>query len=81
MAVSAASLALDELLKTDEQAAKVLRAELHRTMLWRYSNGERKPVAHTAALIERLSGGKVPANGWEDIEFPSEAAPPTGSAA
>lgn len=38
--------------------------QIHRTMLWRFVSGDRKPDLETALKIQRLTGGKVPADGW-----------------
>ena len=72
MGPSVSSRALDALLSDSESAEaeaidKAVKAgTIHRTALWRYRNGTRKPDAEGVALLERLSRGKVPANGWED---------------
>ncbi len=72
MGPSVSSRALDALLDDTEspEAAAINKAvksgTLHRTALWRYRNGTRKPDAEGVAILDRLSHGKVPANGWED---------------
>jgi hypothetical protein len=70
---SLSSRALDALLDEDTPEAKEIKAAfaapggVHRTVLWRYRKGYGKPDAETVAKIERVTGGRVPANGWEDI--------------
>lgn len=67
MASSSSSRALDELLELGGAEAEAIKSsDIHRTVLWRYRKGRGKPDAETVALLERLSSGKVPANGWED---------------
>lgn len=70
---SHSSVALDELFNEGTEEAKAMKAELegkaaHRTVLWRYRKGLSKPDAETVAVIERITHGRVPANGWESID-------------
>lgn len=37
---------------------------IHRTVLWNFKTGRRKPDAVNARLLEEVSNGEVPANGW-----------------
>jgi hypothetical protein len=37
---------------------------LHRTVLWNFKTGRRKPDAVSAKLLEDVTEGRVPANGW-----------------
>lgn len=77
MALSNSAIALHRLLEEKTPETEALTARYHRTALWRYRKGDRKPDVETAAEIERISGGRVPANGWEDIKgepVPSERA-------
>lgn len=79
MDISLSSLELEAIFESedpaDEALAKAITEELnpkgkpafHRTDLWRYRTGRGKPSADSIALLERLTGGRVPANGWEDI--------------
>ncbi len=65
---SLSSRALDALLNSPE--AKALndafkREDIHRTVIWRYRNGLGKPEAANIAKIHRITGGRVPASGWE----------------
>lgn len=48
------------------------KTAFHRTDLWRYRTGKGKPSADSIALLERLTGGRVPANGWEDLPSVSD---------
>ena len=67
MAASQSSRALDALLDEGGTEAEAIKSSaIHRTVLWRYRKGKGKPDAETVALLERLSAGRVPANGWED---------------
>ena len=71
MGPSVSSRSLDTLLdgggpEADAIKEAVKAGDIHRTALWRYRKGTRKPDADGVALLERLSCGKVPANGWED---------------
>lgn len=68
---SDSSRALDALLNDGSDFAKAVAdaftaEKIHRTVVWRYRNGKGKPDADTIAKIERITGGRVPANGWED---------------
>jgi hypothetical protein len=68
MAESQSSRALDALLNRGGPAAEAIKtSSIHRTMLWRYRTGRGKPDAKSIALLEQLSGGEVPGNGWIDI--------------
>ena len=80
MAASRSSKALDHLLDVGGPEAESIKSEsgIHRTVLWRYRTGKGKPDADTVAILDRLTGGKVPANGWED-ESPSDAGQPKSS--
>lgn len=65
---SRSSIALDTLLDIGGEKAEAIRkSTIHRTVLWRYRTGLGKPDVESAALLERLSGGEVAANGWEDL--------------
>lgn len=71
MGPSASSRSLDTLLDEGGPEAEAIKdavkaGSIHRTALWRYRKGTRKPDADGVALLDRLSGGKVAANGWED---------------
>jgi hypothetical protein len=73
---SPSSRALDALLDSEEGDAlkEAFRLEnFHRTVLWRYRTGRGKPEVGGAAKIERITDGRVPANGWETI-VPAESA-------
>jgi len=74
MGLSAASRALDELLNRGGDDAQQIRDKVDRMQLWRYRHGKGKPSAETAAKLEELSGGTVPANGWVDSEESGSAA-------
>lgn len=37
---------------------------LHRTVLWNFKTGRRRPDSVSAKLLEDVTGGRVPANGW-----------------
>ncbi len=66
MAISRSSRDLDSLLDEGGSEADAIKGSIHRTVLWRYRKGKGKPDADTVALLERLSSGRVQANGWED---------------
>lgn len=67
MAHSQSSRALDALLRRGGEDADAIRAsQIHAPNLSRFRNGHTKPSIVTAILLERLSSGEVPANGWED---------------
>lgn len=79
--------ALAAVLSEDKGPALRLRTEpvkeggqpIHRTKLWVYSTGRGKPNVETAAFIERVTDGRVKANGWtSDTDLPAE---PGGAAA
>jgi len=63
MRISRAALALDKVLKDKEIAARLTK-RVHRTALWRYRRGMRLPSVSTAATIEQLTDGAVPATEW-----------------
>lgn len=50
----------------DEQGemASAIERSIHRTALWRYRTGRRRPDAETIALLHRLSDGRIAAHGW-----------------
>jgi hypothetical protein len=77
MAESKSSIALDALLKAGGPEAEAISDEatskIHRTQVWKYRTGRRKPDAETIARLERLSEGRVPANGWEDLSVEQAA--------
>ncbi len=64
--MSQSAEALEALLKVDGPEAEAIRARVHRTALWRYLQGRRRPDLRTATLLEELSSGKVRAAGWSD---------------
>jgi hypothetical protein len=82
MASSSSSRALDDLLERGGSEAEAIKGSgIHRTVLWRYRKGKGKPDAETVALLERLSSGCVPANGWEDDPPVADHDPKNPSAA
>jgi hypothetical protein len=73
MGVSRSSQALDALLKEENSPEAQAISDpkisgIHRTVLWRYRTGRRKPDLVPAAKLEKLSNGRVPITGWEDID-------------
>jgi hypothetical protein len=42
----------------------LLEPAIHRTDTYRWARGATTPNAERAALVERVTGGKVPANAW-----------------
>jgi hypothetical protein len=72
------SRALDELLDTDGPESEAIRARFHRTMLWRYRTGRRKPDIETAKTLAELSGGRVPMNGWVSADADATELLPSG---
>ena len=79
--MSTSSRALDALLEEGGELAETIGDVAHRTVLWRYRKGKGKPDAETIARLERASGGRVPANGWEDDHASSPVASPGSKAA
>lgn len=80
MAHSVSSRALDVLLEQGGEVAEAIKeSKIHRTQLWKYRTGKRKPEADTIAILDRLSGGAVPANGWEDLPEDEQTPPRTES--
>lgn len=67
MAESKSSRALDTLLEEGGEVAERVKQSIERTTLWRYRNGKAMPPADSAAELERLTDGEVPANGWEAL--------------
>lgn len=75
MSQSLSSRALDELLNEGGDAADAVKGSgIHRTLLHRYRTGKGKPDAETVAKLDRVSGGRVPANGWEDTADETQGA-------
>lgn len=68
MAHSRSSLALHQLLDEQCPQTEALRRKFHRTVLHRLRMGKNKPNVTHASVIEELTDGRVPANGWRDIE-------------
>lgn len=64
--MSPSAAALEALLAQDGPEAAAIRGRVHRTALWRYLQGRRRPDLRTATLLEELSQGKVRAAGWSD---------------
>jgi len=63
---SLSSRALHEELKAEGAVARMSEATgIHRTQLWRYATGRRKPNAEQIAKLHRATGGRVAADGWE----------------
>jgi hypothetical protein len=85
---SPAQRELADVLAENKETAERLRTEpvkagekpIHRTKLWVYSTGRGKPNVETAAFIERVTDGRVKANGWETDRKVDESEP-HGSAA
>jgi hypothetical protein len=67
MAMSNSALALHRFLEEKTPEAKAVRDKYHYTALWRYRTGQRKPGVEIAADLERMTNGRVPANGWENL--------------
>jgi hypothetical protein len=69
------SEALDAVLNKGGADAEQIRDKFHRTMLWRLRSGKRSPELQTAVDIEKITGGKVTAEGWTlKIECAPESA-------
>jgi hypothetical protein len=66
--MSRSARALAEVLDEGGEEAVAIKAAIHRTMLWRFAAGKRKPEAETLAKMHQLSGGRVAADGWTDEE-------------
>lgn len=83
MGPSAASRALDEILEEGGELAERVKKEsgMHRTRLHTYRKGKGKPDADGIAKLHRITGGRIPADGWEDDPPLSERNPTPGSKA
>lgn len=66
--LSPSAIALAEILKDDPETVRRLADRIHRTMLWRYSTGRRLPDLARAVALHRLTGGRVPVDGWTEVE-------------
>jgi hypothetical protein len=73
------AVALAELLEREPERFRGIG--IHRTMLWNFKTGRRKPDAVNAKLLEDASEGRVPANGWATQAELEERAKPTTDAA
>ena len=60
--LSPSALALAELLDSEPDTFRGIG--LHRTVLWNFRTGRRKPDARSIAILDRITGGRVAANGW-----------------
>ena len=56
--------ALDAIMAAPSTVASAIRRAVDSAQLSRYRRGQRAPDAETAAMLERLSHGAVPASGW-----------------
>ena len=56
------AVALADLLEKEPGVFKA--TGIHRTALWKFKTGKRKPDSVSAAILEEVSGGRVPASGW-----------------
>lgn len=70
------AVALAEVLAEGGPDALAIRAAVHRTMLWKYTKGLRRPGAESSAKIDKASRGRVPAAGWGKVE---QATSPAGA--
>lgn len=52
------------LLDEDGDAARKIRQSIHRTQLWKYTSGKRRPDVDGAYQIEQLTDGRVLASDW-----------------
>jgi hypothetical protein len=68
-----ASRALDELLEAGGALAETVKEKYERTTLWRWRNGHSTPLANDASDLDKLTKGRVPADGWS---AEGETAPP-----
>jgi hypothetical protein len=60
--------ALNNLLLKGGREAEALFEAVHFTQLYAYCAGRQKPTMERAALIAKLTKGKVPLNGWLSAE-------------
>jgi len=70
VARSKSSDTLSKLIASDKGLRDRLTGEggiVHRTLLWKWAAGHVKPTAEHCAELERITRGKVKANGWEDL--------------
>jgi len=64
------SALLEKVLDDGGDGAEAVKAAFHRTQLWRYIAREghyARPDLDGAALLERLTDGRVPAVSWTEL--------------
>jgi hypothetical protein len=64
--------ALAEVLKTNGKMAQAIKKRFHRTMLWRWKTGRGTPDLHSAPELQKLSRGRVRADGWTVVQVQTE---------
>jgi transcriptional regulator with XRE-family HTH domain len=64
---SRSSRALAAFLEERGVTAIAQLTKIHRTQLWKYATGKRKPDADQIAKLHRVSDGLVAAEGWESV--------------
>lgn len=76
MAETRASRALGEILNEGGPAAERVKARIpDRTTLWRYRNGKTTPPADVASDLDRITDGRVPADGWSSEDAAPDSSP------
>lgn len=60
--ITPSAAALATLLESEPETFRGIG--LHRTVLWNFKTGRRRPDSVSAKLLEDATGGRVPANGW-----------------
>lgn len=58
---------MDAVLHEDGSPAEAIRERFHRTMLWNFRTGRRKPDADGIAVLHKLTEGRIAAHGWQDL--------------
>lgn len=64
MVASPSAVALAALLDRGGVVADAVRARIHRTQLWAYVTGRATPSAKNAAMMHKVTRGRVAAHGW-----------------
>lgn len=62
--MSTSSQELERLIRLGGPEAEAVKALTSRSTLWRWRRGTRVPSATEAGDIERITRGRIPANGW-----------------
>jgi DNA-binding transcriptional regulator YdaS (Cro superfamily) len=71
--ISPSSIELERVTREIGAGALARVSGVHRTQIWRYSTGRDKPGTEQAARLQRATGGRVSADGWETIRIEGAA--------